>query len=80
MKYMRRRATGRPRKARGALRKVVRKYAWKVVKVGLHFGDSKTRVAASKDGESLHLKRDVFTNLIGFLRLQMPLVRLPKST
>jgi rod shape-determining protein MreB len=48
--------------------------------VGLHFGDSKSRVAASKDGEPLHLKRDVFTNLIGFLRFQMPLERLPKKT
>jgi rod shape-determining protein MreB len=80
MGFIRRRAAGRPRKARAARRKVVRKHAWKVVKVGLHFGDSKSRVAASKDGEPLRLKRDVFTNLIGFLRLQMPQVRLPKKT
>jgi rod shape-determining protein MreB len=50
------------------------------VKVGLHFGDSKSRVAASKDGESLVLKRSIFTNLVGFVRLQIPPERLPKKT
>jgi rod shape-determining protein MreB len=64
--------TRRPR-ARAAARQDLRK----VVKVGLHFGDSKTRVAASKNGDPLRLKRDVFTNIVGFLRLHAPLARLP---
>lgn len=48
----------------------------KVLKVGLHFGDSKTTVAASENGDPIRLKRDVFTNIVGFVRLQAPLTRM----
>ena len=65
----------RSTRTRGARGKTVRRRQepHKVVKVGLHFGDSKTRVAASENGDPVRLERQVFTNIVGFLRLHAPL-------
>ena len=65
--------SGRTRQGRG---RSVRQDQRKVLKVGLHFGDTKTTVAASENGDPIRLKRDVFTNIVGFVRLHAPLTRL----
>jgi rod shape-determining protein MreB and related proteins len=63
------RGKARAAQARG---KAVRQELGKVVKLGLHFGDRETKVAASKNGDRLRLPREVFTNLVGFLKLSSP--------
>lgn len=52
---------------------------WKVVKVGFHFGNWRTTVAASKNGDRLQLKKDVFTNVVGFLKLGASFSRMRDS-
>lgn len=41
---------------------------WRVVKIGFHLGNCRTVVAASKEGEPLELGKDIFPNVVGFLR------------
>ncbi len=71
--------------ARGRAGKTARagskgKAVWKVLKVGLHFGSSRTRVAASKNGEEIRLKKTAFTNIVGFLKLSAPFMNAQKGS
>ncbi len=73
-KTARKAARRSPASARGGTRKkrsggAAAKDLWKVVKVGFHLGDWRTTAAASKNGDRLQLKKDVFTNVVGFLRV-----------
>jgi|RhiMethySRZTD1v2_1073278.scaffolds.fasta_scaffold09912_3 rod shape-determining protein MreB len=56
--------------SRGAGAPASRRDLRKIVLVGLHFGDSRTRIAASEEGDPLRLKKDEFPNVVGFLRLK----------
>ncbi len=71
---------GRAGKASRAGSKAAGKAVWKVLKVGLHFGNSRTRVAASKNGEELRLKKSVFTNIVGFLKLSAPFMNAQRGS
>jgi len=61
--------------ARRAGRRAPRKDQRKIVLLGLHLGDSRTRVAAFEEGDLLRLKKDVFPNIVGFLKLKTSLAR-----
>jgi rod shape-determining protein MreB len=68
---------------KAALRKkaaAAAKDAWKIIKVGFHFGDSRTRVAASKNGENLRLRETEFTNIVGTVKLKVPRGLIPKKS